>query len=152
MNSKIWKILAGLFVLALLIGGGAMLYRAGYAQGAMSDMSFETMPFAEGGFEGMAPYHGMPYGMRSYHGHMGFFSLGRFLFGMLFFFLFFGAIFRFFGMRRYMSHAGYKGKGGPPWMHGRYRHHGHPCGPEETDGPEENAEASEESEDKSTEA
>mgnify|MGYP007066202822 CR=1 FL=1 len=145
MKVRLWKVILGIFVLVLLVGGGMMLYREGYTHGVMSDMSFEAMPFAESGLEQMSPYYGMPYGMYGYRGHMGFFSPARFLFGGLIFFLFFGAIFRFFGMRRYMMihRMGYDGKGGPPWM----RHH-HPCrdempreGDEEEKAEDENDEA-----------
>ena len=135
MNARIWKFVVSLLVLALLIGGGAMLYRAGYAQGAMADVAFDTLPQANGETAQYMPYYGMH---RGYHGHMGFFFFGRFFFGMLFFFLFFGAIFRFFGMRRYWEMHGMKG-GGRHWR-GRGSHqHGGPCN--------ENEEMSEESKD-----
>ena len=125
MKVSIWKVVLGLLIIALLVGGGAAIYRAGYARGVMSDMSFEEMPFAGGGVEGMMPYSGM-YGMRGYHSY-GHFSLGRMFFGGLFFFLVVGAFFRFFGMCRYgmppwaMHRMHREGKGGP-WMH-----HNHPC-------------------------
>ena len=125
MKVSLWKVVLGIVVITLLVGGGAMLYRAGYAHGVMSDVSFEEMPLAHGDVDGMMPGHGMPYGgMRGYHGHGGFFLLGHFLFGGLIFFLIFGAIFRFFGMRHYwtMHRMGYEGEGAPPWM----RYHRHP--------------------------
>ena len=137
MKVSIWKVVAGLVLIALLVGAGGMIYRAGYARGMMSEMSFEGMPFAEGGFEnmpfarggydGMMPYGGMPY-MRGYSGYTGFHSIGGMLFGGFVFLLIVGGIFRFFGMRRY-------GYGMPPWamhrMHsegrgGPWMHHDHP--------------------------
>ena len=150
MKVSIWKVVIGLVLIALLIGAGGMMFRAGYARGTMSDMSFEDMPFAGGDYAEMMPYGGMPgaYGMRSYHGYSHF-SFGRRLFGGFVFFLFIGAMFRFFGMRRY-------GYGMPPWamhkmhrMHregkgGPWMHHDHPCWDEKkSDGEDEAEEESE---------
>ena len=115
MKVSIWKVVLGLVIIALLVGGGAAIFRAGYARGVMSDMSFEEMPFAGGDINGMMPYSGM-YGMRGYHGYSHF-SLGRMLFGGFVFFLFVGAMFRFFGMRRH-------GYGMPPWAMHRMHHEG----------------------------
>ncbi len=130
MKVSIWKVVLGLVIIALLVGGSAMIYRAGYARGVMSDMSFEEMPsFADGGYAEMMPFGGH-YGMRYGHGYRGYghFSFGRMLFSGFLFFLIIGGFFRLFMGRRYgMSPWGmrgmrhYKGKGGP-WMH-----HDHPC-------------------------
>ncbi len=117
MKVSIWKVVLGLVIIALLIGGGSMLYRVGYMRGVTSDMSFEDMPFAGGDYAEMMPYGGMPgaYGMRGYHGYSHF-SLGRMLFGGFIFLLIIGGIFRFAGMRRRY------GYGMPPWeMHRMYR-------------------------------
>ncbi|MBT3315869.1 MAG: hypothetical protein HN390_14775 [Anaerolineae bacterium] len=150
MKVSIWKVVLGLVLIAMLIGGGSMLYRAGYARGVMSDMSFEDMPFADGGYAEMMPYGGMPgaYGMRGYHSYTPF-SLGRMLFGGFIFILIVGGLFRLFGMRRY-------GYGVPPWamyrMHregkgGPWMHHDHPywgkMNPEGDDEPEEKEESEE---------
>ncbi len=110
MKVNIWKVVLGLVIVALLVGGGVALYQAGYAHGVMSDVSFEEMHQFSGEYAPMMR-HG-------YRGHMGFFPLGRLLFGGLIFFLIFGAIFRCFGMRHYWaSHRmGHAGEGGPPWM------------------------------------
>ncbi|MBT3189597.1 MAG: hypothetical protein HN736_02825 [Anaerolineae bacterium] len=141
---SIWKVVMGLVVIALLVGAGGMIFRAGYARGVMSDVSFEEMPFADGNYEGMMPYGGH-YGMRGYYGYSHF-SFGRMLFGGFVFFLFVGAMFRFFGMRRYgygmppwamhKMHRAYgrEGKGGP-WMH-----HDHPCWDEKKSDDEDEAE------------
>lgn len=142
MKVRLWKVVLGIVLVALLVGGGAMLYRAGYAHGVMSDVSFEEMPFAHGDTDGMMPGYGMPYGgMRGYHGQMGFFPLGRLLFGGLIFLLILGCIFRFFGMRRYwaMNRMDYEGKGAPPWMW----HHRHPYWGEMNPDDEEKKEESE---------
>ena len=114
MKVSIWKVVLGLVLIAMLVGGGSMLYRAGYARGVMSDVSFEDMPFARGDYDSMMPYGGMPY-MRTHGGYTGFPSIGGMLFGGLIFLLIVGGIFRLFGMRRY-------GYGMPPWeMHRMYR-------------------------------
>jgi len=103
MKVSIWKVVLFLGLIALLIGGGAMLYRAGFTQGVMSDV---TIP--EGGFEQMMPYRGFGHG----YGLMGFFSLGRMLFAGFIFFMITGLFFRLFMGRRF----------GPPWgMHKMYR-------------------------------
>ena len=155
MKVSIWKVVAGLVLIALLVGAGGMIYRAGYARGMMSEMSFEDMPFAEGGFEnmpfarggydGMMPYGGMPY-MRGSSGYTGFHSIGGMLFGGFVFLLIIGGFFRFFGMRRYgygmppwaMHKMGYHGEGTPPWM----RHH--PYWGKNPEGDDENEEESKE--------
>ena len=144
MKVSIWKVVLGLVLIALLIGAGGAIYRAGYARGTMSEMSFEDMPFAHDGFEEMMPYggtYGMPgmSGMRSYGGYSHF-SFGRMLFGGFIFLLVVGGIFRFGMMRRGCMHPRmYRdGKGGPPWM--RYGD----CGGEETDDVEDAEDESEE--------
>ena len=128
MKVSVWKVVLGLVLVALLVGGGSMLYRAGYVRGAMSDVSFESMPFADGdyGYDEMMPYggyHGMGRGMYGYS-H---FSLGGLLFGGFIFFLIVGGILRliFGGMWRRgcmppweMHRMRYEGEGAP-WM----RHH-----------------------------
>jgi hypothetical protein len=155
MKVSIWKVVFGLVLVALLVGAGGAIYRAGYARGVMSDMSFEDMPFADGNFkdgdfEGMMPYGGMR-GMRGYYSY-GHFSFGRMLFGGLIFFLIVGGLFRLFGgcgmRRRYgygmppwaMHKMHRDGKGGPPWMHHDHPYWGkHP----EDDGEDEAEEESE---------
>ena len=136
MKVNIWKVVLGLVLITLLVGGGSMLYRVGYMRGVTSDMSFEDLPFAEGGYAEMMPYGRMSgvYGMRGYHGYSHF-SLGRMLFGGFVFFLIVGGIFRLiggcgmrhrygYGMPPWAMHRMYRrdGKGGPPWMH-----RDHPC-------------------------
>ncbi len=146
---SIWKVVVGLVVIALLVGAGGAIFRAGYARGVMSDMSFEDMSFADGGFEeGMMPYGRMPY-MRGSSGYSGFHSVGGMLFGGLIFFLIVGGLFRMmrgcgmrhqygYGMPPWAMHRMQRdGKGGPPWMYYHDR-----CG-EEND---ENDEVKEETE------
>jgi hypothetical protein len=117
MKVSLWKVVLGLVVIALLIGGGSMLYRAGYARGTMSGLSFDDMPFAGGGrgYEEMTPYGGY-YGMMGRAAYSRF-SFGGMLFGGLIFLLIAGGILRlvFGGMRR-----GYM----PPWAMHRMRYEG----------------------------
>ena len=124
MKVSVWKVVFGLVLIALLVGAGGMIYRVGYARGTMSDVSFAEMPFAEGGYEGMTPYGGMPY-MRTHGGYTGFQSIGGMLFGGFIFLLIVGGIFRliFGGMWRRgcmppwaMHRMQYEGEGTPPWM------------------------------------
>lgn len=153
MNVRLKKVLGVVLVIALLVGGFAMSFRAGYSHGVMADISLEELPFAEG--EGMMPYAGM-HGMRSYHGYPGSF-LGGLLRGLFFLFIL-GMIFRFFfGMRHYgdMHRMAYAGKGGPPWMHHpHYRHYrrGGRCWDEMPDEEESDEGASEDATDKKSEA
>jgi len=119
MKVSIWKVVLFLGLIALLVGGGAILYRAGFTQGVMSDVAL-----SEGGFEQMMPHGRLVHGYGYGYGHMGFFSLGRMLFTGFFFLMIFGLFFRLFFGRRF----------GPPWAYrmrhegkgGRWEHHGHP--------------------------
>ncbi len=117
MKVSVWKVVAVLVLIALLVGAGGAIFRAGYARGVMSELSFEDMPFADSGYAEMMPYGGM-HGMRTYRGYSHF-SFGGMLFGGFIFLLIVGGIFRLIGgcgmRRRY-------GYGMPPWdMHRMYR-------------------------------
>lgn len=118
MKVSIWKVVLFLGLIALLVGGGAMLYRAGFSQGVMSDMTFP-----EGGFEQMMPYRGFGHGYGYGYGHMGFISLGRMLFTGFFFLMIFGLFFRLIMGRRFGPPWAYRmhpeGRGGP-WGHHPY--------------------------------
>ncbi len=110
MKVSIWKVVLFFGLTVLLLGGGAMLYQAGYTQAVITDV---TVP--EGGFENVMPYgrYGHRYGYG--FGSMGFFPLGRMLFTGFFFLMIIGCFFRlFFGRRRF---------GMPPWAH-RMRYEG----------------------------
>ena len=82
------RVLAGVLLVVLIIGGGFMLFRAGFAHGALrsggADMDFYR-------------FNHSPHGMY-YYPH--FFFPGGLLFGLLFLFLIFGLFRRaFFGPR-----------------------------------------------------
>lgn len=119
MKVSIWKVVLLLGLIALLVGGGAMLYRAGFTQGVMSDVTFP-----EGSFEQMLPHRGFGHGYGYGYGHMGFFSLGSMLFTGFFFLMIFGLFFRLFFGHRFGPPWAYRmrheGKGGP------WGHHDHP--------------------------
>ncbi len=98
----VWRVLAAVLLVVIIIGGGFMLYRAGFTHGAVSggngDMDFYRFDRSP---------HGMFYYPR-------FFFPGGFLFGLLFLFLIFGLARRAFfgprwGMHR-MNKAGWEEK------------------------------------------
>ena len=145
MKVSIWKVVMGLVIIALLVGAGGAIFRAGYARGMMSDVSFaDGHHLEDGGYESMMPYGGY-HGMSGRYGMYGYshFSFGRMLFGGLVFFLIVGGLFRLIGgcgMRRrygygmppWAMHKMYRdGKGGPPWMH-----HNDCCGEDHDEGDE----------------
>jgi hypothetical protein len=94
------RILLGLILIALIVAGGMLVYRAGFAQGAAftgeGDLTFHDYAGNPRGFA---------YPMRGY-----FFFPGGFLFGLLFLFLFFGLIRRAFFAPRWGMHRMYSGK------------------------------------------
>lgn len=101
-----FRLVAGLLLLAVLIGGGYMLFQAGFSQGAI----------AAG--DGEFAFHDLPYGPRGYypmHGRI--FFPGGFFLGLLFLFLVFGLFRRMvFGPRWGMHRMhGMYGKGGRMW-------------------------------------
>lgn len=87
------RVLSGLLLLVILVGGGYMLFRAGFSQGAISAAEGDlTVPE----FARSVRWH-YPYG-----GH--FFFPGGFLFGLLFLFLIFGLFRRAFFAPRWGMH------------------------------------------------
>jgi len=97
-SSIIGRVIAGLVLLAVLVGIGAFAYHAGLVNG-----------LAQTGTPEMS-YHA--YGMRG-HGGFGF---GSVLFGIFLFFLAFGALRRLiWGPRMFHGPWGMHG----PWMHGQ---------------------------------
>ncbi|MGD2026282.1 MAG: hypothetical protein PVI99_00580 [Anaerolineales bacterium] len=99
-NQRYWiiRLISGLLLLVILIGGGYMLFRAGFSQGAVSAAEGElTVPE----FSRSLRYH--PYPGR-------FFFPGGFFIGLLFLFLIFGLF------RRAVF--------GPRWGWGAYRMYG----------------------------
>lgn len=125
-GSFILRLAGALLLVGLMIGGGAMAYRAGVAQGiAQAPAVAEALSnAAQNGQALPAPGYGYGYGY-PYYGfrpHFGFFPFGGLLGGILFFFLFFGLLrlifFRPWGWHRY-GHGHWKGYygpwGPPPW-------------------------------------
>ncbi|HZU86971.1 MAG TPA: hypothetical protein VFF78_05780 [Anaerolineaceae bacterium] len=107
MNRNIvGRVIAGLVLLAVLVGIGAFAYHAGTVNGLA-----QAAPVEAG--QAPAPYYG--YGMRGMHG-FGFGPFG-FLIGLFLFFLAFGALRRLIWGRR-MMHG--------PWMHGPWGNGGMP--------------------------
>jgi len=110
----IWGGLLVTMLILVFVGGAAfMAYQAGFANGALA----EGITIGEGVELGEGNY--LPY--RGYHpyGGFGFFGIGRLLFGLFAFFLFFGIVKRllFFPFwMRYGGRRGMKGWRGGPWQ------------------------------------
>ena len=86
------RVLAGLLLVVLIIGGGFMLYRAGFTQGALSGGGAE-MDFYR--------FNHSPHGMNFYPR---FFFPGGMLIGLLFLFFIFGLFRRAFFRPRWGMH------------------------------------------------
>ena len=122
----VFRLLGTLLLIALLVGGGALLFRAGQAQGYTLGLAASGSQLTSPGANpapGGAP---MPfYGYGFYRPHfMPFFGPLGFLGGglaLLFFFMVTGAIFRMFAMRHFLWHAGTHG----PWAGGPHGWGGH---------------------------
>lgn len=118
-SSFVFRILAALVLVAILLGAGALVYRLGFSQGLAQSAALSG---------GEAPRFtpGFPYAPGFYRMHFGFFPgfhlFGLCLIGLLFLFIF-GAFFRgpwFWGWRWGPHHyaSGPRGSqpwGGPPW-------------------------------------
>ena len=122
------RLIGILLLVGLMIGGGAMAYRAGVAQGIAQapEVASAISSAAQNGQGLPAPAYGYGYGYPFYgfHPHFGFFPFGIFGF-ILFIFLFFGLM-RLIFFRPWAWHYGHmhgrgpwKGYGGPwgtpPW-------------------------------------
>jgi len=123
MNKKItiWKVLLVLVILAVLVAGGAMLFRLGYVRGAAGNIPwlewggketpFGKIPFDKHPFN-QAPLWRTPFGWRPWH-HRAFPLMfpGLFCFGGLFTFLIFS------GLGIYLNRRWIYRKHGPndPW-------------------------------------
>jgi hypothetical protein len=118
----ILRLFGALLLIAALVGGGALLFRAGQAQGyaiGLANSAAEQLAPGANPAPGAVP--GPFYGYGYYRPHfMPFFAPFGFLGGgliVLFFFLFVGGIFRMFAWRRHaMWHTGYGSHG--PWSGG----------------------------------
>ena len=118
----VFRVIGFLLLVALIVGGGAMAYKAGIAQGISQAPAVATAisQAAENGQAAPVPPvlygHGYGYGYYPMYGHhFGFFPFGGF-FGALFF------LFLFFGLMRMVF---FRGMG---WSH--HGHHGHGTRPE----------------------
>jgi len=127
-GSFVLRLIGALLLVGLMIGGGAMAYRAGVAQGVAQapEVAAAISNAAENGQSAPMPGYGYGYGY-PYYGfrpHFGFFPFGIFGF-ILFAFLFFGLLrMIFFRPWRWhyahmRGHGPWKGYGGPwgppPW-------------------------------------
>jgi len=130
-GSFVLRLIGVLLLIGLLIGGGAMAYRAGIAQGiarapevatAISNAAVNGQPVPAYGYG-----YGYGYPYYGFRPHFGFFPFGG-IFGLiLFFFLFFGLMRLIFFRRWAWGHGhmhghgpwkGYPGSWGtPPWAH-----------------------------------
>lgn len=112
---RIWRFFFFLVVAAGLVLGGIALYRLGFSQGALTNL---TLP--EGAEAPLVPYGRVPFGWYAWphFGLLGFFPL-LCLGG--FFFLMAMSLFGFFGRRRAWmgygpgAHRHWKQYGPPPW-------------------------------------
>ena len=146
-----FRLIGLLLVIGLIVGGGAMAYRAGMAQGISQAPAVATAisKAAENGQVAPVPPmmygngYGYPYGygpgyypMMGHH-FFGFFPFGAICGSLFFLFLFFGFMKMIF-FRRMWGGYGRHGHHGPPWMH----HHNHDSeenkdGEEKDESPEE---------------
>ena len=122
IGSIIFRVLAALLLIALLVGGGMAVYQAGFTQGYAAGAARTAAggtEVAPGGAP-LTPYY--PYYPGMIYPHFGFFPfmpLGLCLFGLLVLFAF-GALLR--GPRHWGHHAWAHGPEGGP--HGHW--HGYP--------------------------
>ena len=126
-GSFVIRLIGILLLVGLMVGGGAMAYRAGVAQGIARapEVAEALSSAAESGGGAPAPGYGYGYGY-PYYGfrpHFGFFPFGGIFGFFLFIFLFFGLM-RLIFFRRWGWHHGHMhGRG--PWK-GYGRHWGPP--------------------------
>lgn len=128
-GSFVLRLIGILLLVGLMIGGGAMVYRAGVAQGIAQAPQVATAisNAAESGQALPVPGYGYGYGY-PYYGirpHFGFFPFGGIFGFILFIFLFFGLMRLIFfrrwawGYGRMHGRGPWKGHGGhwgpPPW-------------------------------------
>jgi len=129
----LFRLLGVLLLIAVLIGGGALLFRSGQAQGYAIGLAASgkelTVP-APGANPGPSMFPGGHYGYGFYPPHfMPFFAPFGCLAGgmfLLFFFFAMGGILRMFAWRHMLRHAG-PGPNGP--SSGWHRHWGGPTPP-----------------------
>ena len=125
-GSFVLRLIGVLLLIGLMIGGGAMAYRAGVAQGiAQAPAVAEALSNAAESGQGL-PYPAFGYGYPHYgfRPHFGFFPFGGIFGFILFIFLFFGLMRMIFfrrwawgygHMHRHGPWKGYGPWGPPPW-------------------------------------
>ena len=118
-GSIVLRVIGFLLLIALIIGGGAIVYRAGMAQGISQSPAVATaiVQSAESGQPVPVPPmmygHGYGYGYPMYRPHHGFFPFGAICGSIFFLFLIFGLMkLVFFGG---MRHRGWEGHKHGPW-------------------------------------
>ncbi len=118
------RLVVSLLMIAILIGGGALLYRAGFTQGYIQGAAASTSGATQSGpglsnqpvpfYPGYWPWWAYP--------HFGFFPFAGFLGFFLFIFLFFGLMRLLFRPHHWGPMGGYPrhwhGWGAPPWTQG----------------------------------
>jgi hypothetical protein len=129
----VFRIIGFLLLVALLIGGGAMAYKAGVMQGISQAPAVATAisKAAESGQSApVPPMYGREFGYgygggypMMYGHHFGFFPIGAICGSIFFLFLFFGFIKMMFFRRMMWGGFGHHHRpddglpwGGPPWM------------------------------------
>ncbi|MDO8755326.1 MAG: hypothetical protein Q7J80_15625 [Anaerolineales bacterium] len=144
------RVVGFLVFVALIVGGGAMAYRAGVAQGVVQAPAVATA-ISQAAENGQAvppmmygyghPYpYGYGYGMHGFGGHhFGFFPLGGICFSIFFLFLFFGFMKMIFFRRMWGGHHmhgpwGKGWEGGAPPMFNEWHKRAHDEKPAEEGG------------------
>ena len=126
-GSFVLRLIGALLLVGLMIGGGAMAYRAGVAQGiAQAPAVAEALSnAAESGQSLPVPAYGYGYPYYGFRPHFGFFPFGGIFGFILFIFLFFGLMRMIFFRRRAWHYGpvhghgpwkGYGPWGPPPWV------------------------------------
>jgi hypothetical protein len=116
----IFRLIGLLLVIGLIVGGGAMAYRAGVSQGISQAPAVATAisKAAESGQVAPVPPMMYGYGMRGYGHHFGFFPFGAICGSIFFLFLFFGFIKMMFFRRMWHGRHGHHGPWGKDWEGG----------------------------------
>ena len=119
-GSFVFRLVSGLLLIGLLVGGGALAYRAGVTQGiAQAPEVAEALSSSADSGQSLT-FPGYGYGYRTYH-HFGFFHFGGIFGFILITFLFIGLLKMLFFRPWAWHHAGKHGHGhwmghwGPPW-------------------------------------
>ena len=149
MKKTRWIILKTVVVIALLIAAGFGIYKMGYSQGVLSNISIEELTTVHENFIASSPMGNLStrgYAHPSFgYGMPGHFGIARFLGGILLLFII-GGIFRSMRMHRYMRMAHMMNHMGKDFDGYRSWHHGPFCGRFwEKDSPEQDTSSEEKS-------